>query len=157
VFADAPEWRETIAAVFAGGPPPAGRVAEVAEACVRLLGQWRRTWSARPEVVVDLTAAGSPALTSAVADHVAEVGHLERATLAGPPAPPDLRELSSSDEAAFWRDHLDASGAAATVAGRSVLLVVDATSSLWPVTVGAAVLRRAGAAVVLPLLVHRRP
>jgi ATP-dependent DNA helicase RecQ len=43
------------------------------------------------------------------------------------------------------------------VAGRAVLLVVDASSSLWPVTVAAAVLRRAGAAVVLPLLLHRRP
>jgi ATP-dependent DNA helicase RecQ len=38
-----------------------------------------------------------------------------------------------------------------------VLLVVDATSSLWPITVASAVLRRAGASVVLPLLVHRRP
>ena len=75
----------------------------------------------------------------------------------GPSAPPDLRELSSSDEAAFWRDHLDASGAAGAVAGRAVLLVVDASSSLWPVTIGAAVLRRSGAAVVLPLLLHRRP
>jgi ATP-dependent DNA helicase RecQ len=38
-----------------------------------------------------------------------------------------------------------------------VLLVVDATSSLWPVTVASALLRRAGAAVVLPLVLHRRP
>ncbi len=154
VFADAPEWRETVAAVFARDAPAP---AEVADACVRLLGQWRSSWPARPEVVVDLTATGSPLLTGSVADHLAQVGRLDRASLAGPATPPDLRELSSSDEAAFWRDRLDASGAAATVAGRPVLLVVDATSSLWPVTVGAAVLRRAGASVVLPLLLHRRP
>jgi ATP-dependent DNA helicase RecQ len=43
------------------------------------------------------------------------------------------------------------------VSGRAVLLVVDATSSLWPVTVASAALRRAGASVVLPLLLHRRP
>ena len=43
------------------------------------------------------------------------------------------------------------------VAGRAVLLVVDATSSLWPITVAAAHLRRAGARAVLPLLLHRRP
>ena len=85
------------------------------------------------------------------------MGRLDRASLAGPGTPPDLREISSSDEAAFWRDHLDASGVAATVEGRVVLLVVDASSSLWPVTVGSAVLRRAGASVVLPLLLHRRP
>ena len=38
-----------------------------------------------------------------------------------------------------------------------MLLVVDASSSLWPVTLASAVLRRAGAAAVLPLLLHRRP
>ncbi|MEP7088973.1 MAG: DEAD/DEAH box helicase [Nocardioidaceae bacterium] len=154
VFADAPEWRETIAAVFARDAPAP---VEVTDACVRLLGQWRTSWPARPEVVVDLTATGSPQLTGSVADHIASVGRMDRASLAGPPTPPDLRELSSSDEAAFWRDHLDASGVADAVAGRAVLLVVDASSSLWPVTVAAAVLRRAGASVVLPLLLHRRP
>ena len=65
--------------------------------------------------------------------------------------------MSSSDEAAFWRDHLDAAPATGAVAGRAVLLVVDASSSLWPVTVASALLRRAGASVVLPLLLHRRP
>ncbi len=96
-------------------------------------------------------------MTGSVADHLASVGRLDRATLPGPVSPPDLRELSSSDEAAFWRDHLDASSVAEAVPGRSVLLVVDASSSLWPVTVAAAVLRRAGAVAVLPLLLHRRP
>ena len=56
VFADAPEWRETVAAMFAAGRAP--RPQEVLDACVRLLGQWRSSWPARPEVVVDLTAAG---------------------------------------------------------------------------------------------------
>ena len=96
-------------------------------------------------------------MTASVADHLASVGRLGRATLTGPSSPPDLRELSSSDEAAFWRDRLDAAPVADTVAGRAVLLVVDASSSLWPVTVASAVLRRAGASVVLPLLLHRRP
>jgi ATP-dependent DNA helicase RecQ len=154
VFADAPEWRETVAGMFTRDAPAP---AEVTEACVRLLSRWRSSWPARPEVVVDLTATGSPVLTASVADHLASVGRLARATLSGPSSPPDLRELSSSDEAAFWRDHLDASGIAAAVGGRTVLLVVDASSSLWPVTVAAAVLRRAGAGAVLPLLLHRRP
>jgi ATP-dependent DNA helicase RecQ len=92
-----------------------------------------------------------------VADHLAEVGRLDRASLVGPARPPDLRELSSSDEAAFWRDHLDPGDAATAVTGRAVLLVVDASSSLWPVTIGSALLRRSGASVVLPLLLHRRP
>jgi len=156
VFADAPEWRETIAAVMGRSAPPPDRVAEVADACVRLMSQWRTTWSTRPETVVALATTGSPALSGAVADHIAGVGRLDRATLAGPDAPPDLRELSSPDEAAFWREHL--TGAQVPdVAGRAVLLLVDASSSLWPVTVASAVLKRAGASVVLPLLLHRRP
>jgi ATP-dependent DNA helicase RecQ len=154
VFADAPEWRETIAAIFARDAPAPP---DLLEACVRLLGQWRSTWRSRPEVVVDLSTQGFPVLTGSVADHLAQVGRLDRATLAGPPTPPDLRELSSADEAALWRDHLDAGPVAAAVAGRVVLLVVDVSSSLWPVTVASAALRRAGADAVLPLLVHRRP
>jgi ATP-dependent DNA helicase RecQ len=154
VFADAPEWRATIASMFARDAPAP---AEVLEACVRLLAEWRASWPARPEVVVDLTATGAPLLTGSVADHLASVGRLDRASLTGPPAPPDLREMGSSDEAAFWRDHLDASSAEQAVSGRVVLLVVDASSSLWPVTIAAAVLRRAGASDVLPLLLHKRP
>jgi ATP-dependent DNA helicase RecQ len=74
-----------------------------------------------------------------------------------PGSRPDLRELSSADEAAFWRDAITPDSVPPQVAGRSVLLVVDATSSLWPVTVAAAALRRGGASVVLPMLLHRRP
>jgi ATP-dependent DNA helicase RecQ len=154
VFADAPEWRETVAALFARDAPAP---AEVGEACVRLLSQWRTVWRSRPEVVVDLTTGALPRMTGSVAEHIASVGRLDRATLPGPSSPPDLRELSSADEAAFWRDHLDASSVSDAVAGRTVLLVVDGSSSLWPVTVAAAVLRRAGAEAVLPLLIHRRP
>jgi ATP-dependent DNA helicase RecQ len=157
VYADAPEWRETVAAMFArdAAAPP-----EVKDACVRLLSGWRRDWPARPEVVVDLPAAGFPVLTEDVADHLAAVGRLDRARLpvgAGPGADA-VREMGSAEEAAMWRDRLGAQQAPdGAVAGRSVLLVVDATSSLWPVTVASAVLRRAGAAVVLPLVLHRRP
>jgi ATP-dependent DNA helicase RecQ len=155
IHADAPEWREAVAEMFgrdAVAPP------DVLEATVRALAGWRSTWSARPEVVVDLPAAGFRALTGSVADHIASVGRLERASLPVPPPRDDLRDLSSADEAAWWRDQLDPAGMPSdAVAGRSVLLVVDASSSMWPVTVAAAALRRAGATAVLPLLLHRRP
>ena len=157
VFADAPEWRETVATLFArDGAAPV----DVLEACVRLLVDWRGSWPARPEVVVDLAAAGFPALTSSVADHLAATGRLDRVSLPLPAAPSrsrDLRELSSADEAALWRDLVDVAAAGPAVEGRVVLLVVDASSSLWPITVASALLRRAGASVVLPLLLHRRP
>ncbi|HEX5560383.1 MAG TPA: DEAD/DEAH box helicase [Nocardioidaceae bacterium] len=163
VFADAPEWRETVAALFGSPDPTAGAVRgvveEVAEACVRLLTQWRSAWSSRPEVVVDLAATGRPEVVGSVADRIAEVGRLSRSRLPGPSTAPDLRELGSADEAAYWRDRLDPAGpdVVEAVRGRTVLLVVDESSSLWPVTVASAVLRRAGATAVLPLLLHRRP
>ncbi len=153
VHADAPEWRETIATLFARDAPAPD---EVGEACVRLLAGWKDTWSQRPEVVVDLPAAGFPVMTASVADHVAARGRLDRASMPAPGRVPD-RETSSADEAAFWRDALTPDTLPAEVEGRAVLLLVDATSSLWPVTVAAAALRRAGATAVLPLLLHRRP
>ena len=155
VYADAPEWREAVAQMFARDAPAPD---EVKDGCVRLLSQWRQSWPARPEVVVDLPASGFDVLTADIADHLAAVGKLDRVGLDVARPPADVRELSSADEAAFWRDHVSLAGEASSAAqGRVVLLVVDATSSLWPVTVVSAALRRAGAAVVLPLLVHRRP
>jgi ATP-dependent DNA helicase RecQ len=155
VYADAPEWRDIVATAFArdGDAPD-----EVKDACVGLLSAWRHSWAARPEVVVDLPAAGLPQLTASVADHLASVGRLERASLRLAPGPIDIRDLGSADEAAMWRDRTRLDVAAErSVAGRVVLLVVDATSSLWPATVAASMLRRAGAAAVLPLVLHRRP
>ena len=154
IHADAPEWRDTVASLF---KVDAAAPEEVGEACVRLLAGWKDSWSQRPEVVVDLPAAGFPVMTASVADHVAARGRLDRASLPAPGRLPDLRAMSSADEAAFWRDALTPDMLPAGVAGRAVLLVVDATSSLWPITVAAAALRRAGASAVLPLLLHRRP
>ncbi len=154
VHADAPEWRQAVAEIFGRDAPAPD---EVREACVRLLAGWRDSWSQRPEIVVDLPAAGFPVMTASVADHLAERGRLERAPMPAPARVPDLRELSSAEEAAFWRDALSPDTLPGSVTGRAVLLVVDATSSLWPVTVASAALRRAGATAVLPLLIHRRP
>ena len=61
-------------------------------------------------------------------------------------------DATGAVEAAYWRDHL---GDAPDVAGQAVLLVVDASSSGWPITLAAARLREAGATAVLPLLIHR--
>ncbi|MGA9749333.1 MAG: DEAD/DEAH box helicase [Nocardioides sp.] len=153
IHADAPEWRETVAVLFGRDAPAPD---EVGEACVRLLSGWKETWSQRPEVVVDLPAAGYPVMTGSVADHIATRGRLDRASFPAPGRVPD-RETSSADEAAFWRDALTPETLPPEVEGHAVLLVVDATSTLWPITVAAAALRRAGATAVLPLLVHRRP
>jgi ATP-dependent DNA helicase RecQ len=152
IHADAPEWAEA-RAVLAGPDGPLGE--EVLEASVGLLSRWRQTWAERPEVVVGLPAGGRAAAVASVADHLAGVGRLERVDLAG------VRLLQgdppSGEEAAHWRDALSGpvDEVAATVKGRSVLLVVDATRSGWAVTIAAALLRRSGATVVLPMVLHR--
>jgi ATP-dependent DNA helicase RecQ len=152
VHADAPEWSETLSEAVRGDEEA---VREIAEACVGVLSRWRADWPARPQVVVPLAAAGQAALVDRVASHLAEVGRLDDARLDVTAGDPPDRESPSDREAAHWRRALVVPDPSA-VAGRVVLLVVDASHSQWPVTVAAAVLREAGAAMVLPLLVHRR-
>ncbi len=152
IHADAPEWAEARAAL-SGPDQPMGE--EVLEASVGLLSRWRGDWAARPEVVVGLPAAGRATAVASVADHLAGVGRLDRVDLQGVrPVPGDP---SSGEEAAHWRDALagPVEGVADQVRGRTVLLVVDATRSGWAVTLAAAMLRRAGASLVLPLVLHR--
>ena len=105
-----------------------------------------------------LPAAGYPTLTASVADHLADVGRLARADVVVAGAPVRSSDLSAADEAAAWAEAINPDAdVKACVDGRSVLLVVDASSSLWPVTVAASKLRAAGGTAVLPLLLHRRP
>ncbi|MDA8372904.1 MAG: DEAD/DEAH box helicase [Actinomycetota bacterium] len=154
-FADAPEWRELVRAAFEIDAAPS---AELRAAAVATLSRWKRDWPKRPEVVVGLPASGFDRLVEGLADHLAEAGHLDRAALAMHAGPHEVSEMASGEEAAYWDHALEAEGQyAPAVRGRCVLLVVDATSSQWPITVAAAKLRRAGATMVLPLLVHRRP
>ncbi|TDD61929.1 ATP-dependent DNA helicase RecQ [Kribbella antibiotica] len=157
IYADAPEWREVLAAAFSGGEPPADAIEALQKGAVAALSRWRSTWSSRPEVVVPLAAAGHTAVTAAVADRIAAVGRLERADLTVDRSG-YTDDLSSADEARVWRDGLAVDPTTAqTIINRTVLLLVDASSSQWPVTVAAAKLREAGAAAVLPLLLHKRP
>jgi len=155
VYADAPEWRELVASTFARDSPP---TPELCEAAVAALGRWRDSWPSRPEVVVSMSAAGFPLMTGGLADHLAAVGQLGRADLCVAMDPGRPAHLSSPQEAALWRDAICVNDeVASAVAGKVVLLVVDASSSQWPITVAAAHLRQAKASMVLPLLVHRRP
>ncbi len=158
IHADAPEWRDVVAGAFA---PNASAPAEVLEASVALLGRWRHDWPERPEVVVSLAASGSGRLVGDVADHLAKVGQLDDGSIdvadTGPGPGSAAADRSSAQEAAWWRDHLSISAELGhTLEGRVALLVVDASASMWPVTLGAAALREAGARRVLPLVLHRR-
>lgn len=153
IHADAPEWRELVATTFGDGPaadaPPTH---ELIDAVVGVLTSWRNDWPARPEVVVGLPAAGYSQFVAGLVRAVADVGRLATADLPLRPGEPPSRDLTSPDEAAHWQARL---APASPVAGRVVLLLVDATSSRWPVTVAGAMLRQAGADRVLPLVVHQ--
>jgi ATP-dependent DNA helicase RecQ len=155
VYADAPEWRDLVAVTFAQDGPP---TRELCDAGVAALAHWRESWQARPEVVVSMSAAGFSRMTEGLADHLASVGRLDRASLAMAPGSGVPDDLTSPQEASWWRKAIQVDDRlAGVVAGRVVLLVVDASSSQWPITVAAAHLRQASASMVLPLLVHRRP
>ena len=100
VFADAPEWRETVRGAFArdGAAPD-----ELEGGCVRLLGQWRA--SGRPaRGRGDLTASGSPRSPATWPTTSPRSGGWTRPTLAVDPSRRrrGVRELSSADEAAAW-------------------------------------------------------
>jgi ATP-dependent DNA helicase RecQ len=152
-FADAPEWRELVRTVFARD---AEAPDEVVRGCVELLSRWRESWDARPEIIVGLPAAGYPLLVGSVVEAIAARGRLPTAGMEVTTSMPT--GMSSAEEAAHWRDALTVPGnSARAVTARVVLLVVDATSSRWPVTVATAELRRAGAAAVAPLVLHLRP
>ncbi|MBA2574022.1 MAG: ATP-dependent DNA helicase RecQ [Nocardioidaceae bacterium] len=155
IFADAPEWRETVAALSAGDTEA---LPVVCEASVEALKSWRTSWARRPEVVVSLAVSGDvTGIAGAVADHLANVGSLPRAAVSVTEVPADIRELNSGQEAAWWREHLVLDPLCMQqLGGSAVLLVVDASSTSWPITVAAAKLREAGAELVLPLLVHQR-
>lgn len=155
VFADAPEWRELVRSTFVHDGPPS---TELREAAVAALHHWRDSWAARPEVVVALPAAGYPVMVGGLADHLAEVGQLHRADFTVATDHESPGELSSPEEAALWRDAIRVNDELlSAVYGKVVLLVVDASSSQWPITVASAHLGQAEASMVLPLLVHRRP
>lgn len=145
--ADAPEWTEVLAAARNADERALG---ELGDAAVATLSAWVRDTGMRPDVIVSLRLTGTN-LAETLAAHLRDVGRRGGGTfpvrMGDPPT-----DATGAVEAAYWRDHL---GDAPDVAGQAVLLVVDASSSGWPITLAAAKLREAGATAVLPLLIHR--
>ena len=156
IHAAAAEWENDLADDRRGGgaqePSP-----QLRESAVRVLAAWATTWRRRPSCVLAIPTRVGPEgvagqRVSALAQHLGEVGRLPVATWDG--VPPHTEGLSGTQVATAWRDAF-AAAALPDVAGASVLLLVDTTSTTWEPTVAAAALREAGADVVLPLVVHR--
>ncbi|MGI8993314.1 MAG: RecQ family ATP-dependent DNA helicase [Nocardioidaceae bacterium] len=156
VYADAPEWREVVAAAF-DNPAESALPRELVDGCLETLVRWKASWSTRPQCVVGLAAAGHRELVAQLAEQMGSIGRLPQQTWS-PSLPVSERQTSGGDEAAAWRAALEVNDALRSfVADQAVLLLVDRTATLWPVTVATAALREAGARAVLPMVVHRRP
>jgi len=154
VFADAPAWTEVVARAFDTDTA----TPELLDGAVGALVDWRGEWESRPTLLVALPAAGFTRLTAQVAEHLGSVGRLPVQQWR-PSARVAEGESAGGAEAHAWRAALGPPDEtlASAVAGQVVLLVVDRTSTQWPVTVAAAALGHAGAAAVLPLVVHKLP
>lgn len=155
IHADAAEWEdERREDRRAQGTQEASQALQ--ESAVRVLAAWSKTWRQRPSCIVALpTRVGSGEVSTArvesLAAHLGAAGKLPHTTWNV--VPPNVGDASGAEVATAWREAL--AGSAPQVAGASVLLVVDTSSTTWEPTVAAAALREAGAVCVLPLLVHR--
>lgn len=126
---------------------------ELAGAAVAVLADWGRA-GIRPELIVALDL--GTGLATDLARRLRTVGRRSGYDYPVPPGAAPSRDLNGAAEAAYWRDRLGPPPAAVSAQpGASVLLVIDATSSTWPVALAAANLREAGAGRVLPLLIHQ--
>jgi ATP-dependent DNA helicase RecQ len=96
-----------------------------------------------------------PTLISGLASHLAEVGRLPLLDALVPMGPTPHSDVAASLRAREVETSLGLVPHA-RVAG-VVLLVDDFLRTGWTMTVAGALLRRAGAESVLPLVVHQRP
>ncbi|GAA1481135.1 RecQ family ATP-dependent DNA helicase [Gordonia sinesedis] len=146
--ADAPEWRELLAAARDRDPQA---ISDLGDAAVATLAAWVRDTGQRPDLICSLRLTGT-ALAEDLAAHLREVGKRDGGAFPVRPGDPPPRDAPGAVEAAAWRGRL---GDPPDVTGKSVLLVVDEDRSGWPITLATAALRSAGATAVLPLLIHR--
>ncbi|UQE74675.1 DEAD/DEAH box helicase [Gordonia sp. PP30] len=150
-FADAPQWEDTLRAIRGSGDAAAREQAwdELTRAAVEVLAQWGRA-GIRPELICGLDL--GTGMATELAARLRAVGRRGGGDYPVQPGPGPGRDANGAAEAAHWRDRL---GEPPAGTGESVLLVVDETSSTWPIALAAAALREAGAGPVLPLLIHQ--
>ena len=136
-----------------GRPVDAEVPPEMAAACLRVLKGW--DWEQRPAAVVWIPSLSRPRLVESLATGIATAGRLR---VLGPlDLAPGAEELTRSTNSAYrvrdvWdRFHVpDTMAADLRALPGPVLLVDDLVDSRWTMTVAGRLLRRAGAAAVLP-------
>ena len=145
--------RELFASDADGRPIDAEVPAELGRACLRVLKAW--DWDERPAAVVWVPSVGRPRLVESLATGIATAGRLP---LLGPLAlsPDAAAGRGASNSAYRVRDLWERFGVPDQLRAQlpelpgPVLLVDDLIDSRWTMTVAARLLRRGGAASVLP-------
>ncbi|MCR3718978.1 MULTISPECIES: RecQ family ATP-dependent DNA helicase [Prauserella salsuginis group] len=124
---------------------------ELVQACIAVLASW--DWQERPAGIVAVGSQRRPRLTADLAGRLASIGRLPLIGTLDADGPPPRRANSAVRLADLWqrlRVPVDLHAALSEPDG-PVLLVDDLVDTGWTMTVGARLLRRAGAAEVLPL------
>ncbi|MBG0830611.1 ATP-dependent DNA helicase RecQ [Planomonospora sp. ID67723] len=145
-------WGNRLRGLFAEGAPDGPVPDDVFAAVVAVLASWE--WEQRPVALVAVPSATRPQLVRSLAERLSQVGRLSYLGDLGYRSGPPGRQFNSAQRVQAVRATLampSALGPAVAAAGGPVLLVDDRVDTGWTMTLGAAMLRHAGAPAVLPL------
>ena len=153
-FADSPGWRDAARAI-AGPDRPLDD--DVVRGMVSVLSRWRESWEQRPVGVVPMPSRHHATMVGDLAAKIAEIGKLPLidALEARGPRPPD--DVPSAPRVNALLARLVLRDEAELPGNGPVLLIDDSYRTGWTMTVAAALLREAGTAGVMPLVVHQLP
>jgi ATP-dependent DNA helicase RecQ len=155
-------WGNRLRPLFAPGAPDAPVAPEVLDAVVSVLADWSRgpgAWDARPVGVVTTASLTRPQLVESLGEGIARVGRLPLLGRVEYARPPRGGRSNSAQRVRTVAESLtvpEELAAALAAAPGPVLLVDDFTDSGWTLAVAARLLRRAGAAEVLPLVLAQQ-
>ncbi|WP_226900516.1 RecQ family ATP-dependent DNA helicase [Nonomuraea phyllanthi] len=143
-------WGNRLRELFGGADGPMAD--DMFAAVVQVLSAW--DWRERPVAVVNVPSATRPALVRAFAERLASVGRLTYLGELGYRAGTPGQQFNSAKRVRAVRATLAMPkelAAAIAGCGGPVLLVDDRVDTGWTMTLGAALVRHAGAPAVLPL------
>ncbi|MFG1942604.1 RecQ family ATP-dependent DNA helicase [Nonomuraea sp. NPDC048826] len=143
-------WGNRLRELFHGpdGPMPDDMFAAV----IKVLSAWE--WEQRPVAVVGVPSSTRPLLVRGFGERLAQVGRLTYLGELGYRAGPPGQQFNSAKRVQAVRATLAMPkelSAAVAACGGPVLLVDDRVDTGWTMTLGAALIRHAGAPAVLPL------